>query len=237
MIFDPFELNYTKIKSYLNCPLIYKHIYIDKKFIAPTPLSSFGISLHRTLEKYSRKGTDLDDLFIYYDESWCNQGYSSSQESMEFYNKGRKILENYWLKDQNRKSTIVYVEQDFEFPFEKWTVRGTIDRVDRNTDGTYELIDYKTNLDEKNAMDIRDNLQLGIYAIGMKKAFNINIKTITQWILVKSEKISLPYDPSTQEKIFSVLREVGEKILNNDFSKKGNCSICPIKNICSECNI
>lgn len=234
MIFDPFELNYTKIKTYLNCPLIYKYIYINKKFIPPTPFSSFGISLHRTLEKYARKGADLNDLFVYYDESWCNQGYVSSQQSLEFYNKGKKILENYWLQDRVRKSTIVYVEQDFEFPFEKWIVRGTIDRVDRNPDGTYELIDYKTNFDEKNETDIRDNLQLGIYALGMKKAFNLEIKTITQWILVKSEKISMPYDPTTQENVFAVLREVGEKILNNDFSKKGNCLICPIKNSCPE---
>jgi RecB family exonuclease len=236
MIFDPFELNYTKIKFYLNCPLIYKYIYIDKKFIPPTPFSSFGISLHRTLEQYSRRGRDLNDLFLYYDENWCNQGYLSSQQSLEFYNKGRKILENYWLQEQDRKTAIVYVEQNFEFPFEKWTVKGTIDRVDRNVDGSYDLIDYKTSLDEKNGMDIRDNLQLGIYAIGMKKAFNINIKTITHWILVKSEKISMPYNSLNQEKIFLILREVGEKILSSDFSKRGNCLICPIKKFCSESN-
>lgn len=234
MIFDPFELNYTKVKSYLDCPYLYKYRYIDRRFPPHTPFSSLGISVHRALDRYHSSGGDLEALFFYYDEGWHNQGFETPQQCMEFYNRGRKILENYRSAElAARDSEIVFTEKDFEFELEKWRVKGSIDRVDK-IDGGYEIIDYKMGFEGKTEAELRNDLQLAIYALGLKKDFNMEPLRLSWFLMVKGEKISIPYDPGTAEAVLAVLKDTGEKILELDLSRKGNCAVCAIRNLCSE---
>ncbi len=252
---DPFELNFSKVKAYLNCPYLYKFLYLDRNYAPHTPFSALGISVHRALDRYhsqggspsgpfardpqadgggrAAEGQGLGDLLLYYDEGWHHHGYETPQQALEFYAKGRKILKNYRKAEQEAAlAEIVFTEKDFEFEFERWRVRGTIDRVDR-VNGGYELIDYKMGFEPKTAEDLKNDLQLSMYAIGLKKAFNMEAKTVSWLLLIKGEKLSVPYDPSCEQRVLALLRETGEKILALDLSRKGECSVCPIKKICA----
>ncbi|HOX23515.1 MAG TPA: PD-(D/E)XK nuclease family protein, partial [Elusimicrobiales bacterium] len=142
MLFDPHELNYSKIRTYRECPRLYRLIYIEQKRQPLTPLSSLGISLHRALDSFHNGGRDLQDLFDAYDASWLGAGYADAQEQMTHYKRGRQLLESYWLTETERKSTVKWTEKTFEFPAEEFRIKGTIDRVDRNPDGSWEIIDY-----------------------------------------------------------------------------------------------
>ncbi len=229
---NPLELNYSKIMAYKNCPFLYAYIYLNGKYTPYSAKSSLGVSIHRALAKYARFGGDLSDLFIYYDESWNNSGFQSPQESMEFYNKGSRILEDFWLNNQDKKSRIIFAERDFKFNFEKWTVKGTIDRLDRNADGKYELIDYKIGFENRDDFNPLENLQLGIYAIGLEESFNINVDYLTCWFLLRSQRVSAAYDKSARAFVFDEIRNIGEKIINKDYSSKGDCQKCSIKKLC-----
>ena len=68
MMFDPLELNYSKIQAYLNCPFLYRFIYVERKFAPQTPFSSLGLSVHRALARYHAGGRDLSDLLMYYED-------------------------------------------------------------------------------------------------------------------------------------------------------------------------
>ena len=92
---DPFELNFSKVKAYLACPYLYKYIYLERKYAPHTPFSALGISVHRALDRYHSKGGDFGDLLLFYDEGWHHHGYETPQQALEFYARGRKILENY----------------------------------------------------------------------------------------------------------------------------------------------
>lgn len=232
MIFDPLELNYTKLKAWLDCPQLYKYCYIDKKYPPHTPFSALGISVHRALDRYHSQGGGLDGLVRYYDEGWHNGGFATPQQTIEFYNLGRKILENYWRADTaaDRPET-VFTERDFEFEFERWRVRGTIDRVDR-VPGGYEVLDYKMGFEERTPEDLKKDLQLAIYALALKKAFGMEPRSLAWFLLVKGEKLSVPYDPASEEAVMRLLRDTGEKILALDLSRKGNCASCAIKRLC-----
>jgi len=112
-------------------------------------------------------------------------------------------------------------------------VRGTIDRVDRlSPDGGYEIIDYKMGFETKTREDLEKDLQLSMYALALKKAFNMEARTISWLLLLKGEKVSTPYDPSREAAVLSVLRDTGEKILALDLSRKGKCPSCPIRKLC-----
>lgn len=233
MLFDPLELNYSKIKSYLDCPRLYKYIYVEQKRAPLTAGASLGISIHRALEVYHRTGGGLESLLESYDANWVNGGFSSSQEQVEFYNRGRDMLERYWNSDRDRKSRVVHVEKDFEFAMEKWRVRGTMDRVDLHPDGTWEIIDYKTGTEIKSEAEMTDSLQMGIYGLGMKRGLGISPDRITFWFLAQTKKATVFYDSSREESVLSVFKDAGEAILAEDYSPNtSNCRFCGFRKIC-----
>ncbi len=234
MIFDPLEINYSKIKAYLDCPFLYRYIYVERKFAPQTPFSSLGLSVHRALARYHAAGKDLSDLLAHYEDAWLNYGYSTAQESMEFYNRGAGVLENWWLYSQNNRAETIYSEKKFEFPFGKWRVKGTIDRVDRLGAGLVELIDYKMGFEGKTSKDVSSSLQLSMYAIGLSRALNLKVGAIAYFVLSGPEKISVPYDPSTEEATLGLVGGPAEKMLALDMSRKGECSRCPTRKFCPE---
>jgi len=233
MLFDPLELSYSKIKAYMDCPRMYWYIYVQKKRAPLTAEASLGLSIHKALEAYHRAGGAPEDMPEYYDANWFNQGFKSPQEQAEFYDKGKGMLERYLEVDRDRKSRIVHVEKEFEFAFEKWRVRGTIDRVDNHPDGTWEIIDYKTGAEIKSREQMADSLQMGIYGIGVKRALGLEPDKMTFWFLAKTKKSTLPYDPSREENVIAALERTGSEILKEDDSPNtANGPCCSLKKIC-----
>ncbi|HOW90493.1 MAG TPA: PD-(D/E)XK nuclease family protein, partial [Elusimicrobiales bacterium] len=228
---DPFELNYSKVRAYLTCPFLYKYVYLDRKYPPHTPFSSLGISVHRALARYhsgAREKRGIGDLLSAYDDSWHHQGFATPQQTLEFYRDGRRILENYWRAAGAGDGTM-FTEKDFDFPFERWRVRGTIDRVDRLPDGKgCAIIDYKMGFEKRTREALAGDLQLSIYAIGLGRNFGLEVRELSWMMLIQGERISVPYDPSGEEKVLAILRETGEKLLALDLSRKGDCASCPI---------
>ena len=238
---DPFELNYSKVRAYLSCPHLYKYIYLERRYPPHTPFSALGISVHRALARYHAAGETpkergLSDLMLYYDESWHHQGFETPQQTLEFYGLGRRILEDYCRAGQGgARAKTVFTEKDFDFPFEKWRVRGTMDRVDRALPGEgYEIIDYKMGFENRTREDLEKDLQLAIYAIGLKKNFNMDVSAVSWMMLVQGEKISVPYDPAREGPVLDLLRETGERMIALDLSHKGRCPSCSIRTFCQE---
>ena len=234
MAFDPLELNYSKVKAYLDCPHLYKYIYVDRCFAPLNPYSSLGLSVHKALARYHASGGDLSDLLAYYEDSWDNRGYAAPRQSMEFYNNGARVLEIFWAAAQGEKRRTVFSEKVFQFPFEKWRVRGTVDRVDRLDEDGFELIDYKMGFETKTPKDAAESLQLAIYALGFKRALNMAVRKVSFFVLNGMYKVSADYDGSGDEKILGLLRETGEKMLALDLARIGDCARCAIKNLCRQ---
>ena len=234
MIFDPLELNYSKIRAYLDCPFLYRYIYVERRFAPQSPYSSLGLSVHRALASFHANPGDLGDLMAYYEDAWLHQGYSTPQESMEFYNRGAEVLEKWWRHFQENRAQVIYSEKSFMFPFEKWRIKGTIDRVDRLPDGKVELIDYKMGFEDRNEWDAAGSLQLGIYALGLERGLALSVGAVGYFVLSSMRKVSAPYDQASAERTLSLVRETAEKMLALDLSRKGDCARCPVRRLCQE---
>lgn len=235
MFDNSYELNYTKLKSYLDCPLSYKYKFIDRKRPPLNANASLGLSLHNALDIYFRNNkTNLDDLLNAYIDNWVNAGFKTEQSQVEFYEKGKKLLETFWNTDKQRRSEVIYTEKNFEFNHGKWIVRGTIDRVDKTSDGKWELIDYKTGPEIKTQKELSKDFQLAIYAIGLKRNFDITPHYLSIYFLAYDKKVTVSYDKTTESEILKKIEDIGEEILKSDFKPRTQyCPICPFNKMCS----
>ena len=225
MYSDIYELNYSKIKSYLECPLVYKYKYMDGLKEGLVPASSLGVSIHRALEAYHARSNDPSEILSYYDDSWLGAGYKSAGEQMEWYLKGKKMLEDYAEAEYSRKTTVDSTEREFIFTQGEWTLRGKIDRIDKHPDGSWEVIDYKTGTDVDLSVPVTDSLQLGIYALGAQRAWNMKSGRASFYFIAFNQKLSAPFEAFDADKILSTFIGVGEKIRDNHFEP--DCTHCP----------
>lgn len=233
MYSDVKELNFSKIKTYKECPLLYKYKYIDGKREGLVPASSLGVSIHRALEAYHANSNDPSELLNYYDDCWLGAGYSSAGEQMEWYLKGKKMMEDYAQAEYERKTTVDSTEREFIFEYEGWTLRGKIDRIDKHPDGTWEVIDYKTGTDVDLSAPITDSLQLGIYSVGARRAWNMQKGKVTYYFTAFNQTQSAPFEAFDEQKILDIFIETGKKIEAQDFTPNtAHCSECAFKNEC-----
>ena len=236
MIFDALELNYSKINAYLSCPLLYRFIYVNRHYAPPTGPSSFGLSLHHAIAAYHAEGRSFGDLMVYYQDCWLHQGYETPQQAMEYYRMGVKILEKWHGFHRQDTNKVLYWEKNFRFEFERWTIKGTIDRIDLLPGGGAEIIDYKTGLEgqPRTEEQTANSLQLGMYALAAEEAFGLKPEKITYYILSVPQKVSVPYTKEIKKRTIEAIRNAGTKILEDDYSWRGKCEHCPIRNVCWE---
>ncbi len=233
MYSDVRELNFSKIKTYKECPLLYKYKYIDGKKEGLVPASSLGVSIHRALEAYHALSNDPSELLNYYDDCWLGAGYSSAGEQMEWYLKGKKMMEDYAQAEYERKTTVDSTEREFIFEYDGWTLRGKIDRIDKQPDGSWEVIDYKTGTDVDLSAPITDSLQLGIYSVGARRAWNMQKGKVTYYFTAFNQTQSAPFEAFDEQKILDTFIETGKKIEAQDFlPNTAHCCECAFKNEC-----
>lgn len=233
MFEDVYELNYSKIKTYLECPVLYKYKYVENRRENLVPASSLGISIHRTLEAYHSQSNDPSELLSYYDDCWLGAGYKTAAEQMEWYLKGKRMLETYAQREYERKSTIDSTEREFIFQEGKWTIRGKIDRTDRLPDGSWEIIDYKTGVDVDLSLPVTDSLQLGIYTVGARRAWNLQKGKATYYFTAYDTYQSAPFEAFDEQKILHTFVEIGQKIEVQDFPpNQAHCAECSFRTQC-----
>ncbi len=232
---DPHELNFSKIKTYRECPLAYKLKYIDGKKEGLTPSSSLGVSLHRTLEAYHSQSNDPSELLSYYDDCWMGAGYKNAGEQMEWYLKGRKMLETYQAREYERKTTVDSTEREFIFQEGEWTLRGKIDRIDKLPDGSWEVIDYKTGTDVDLTAPVTDSLQMGIYAVGARRAWNMQQGKASFYFVAFDQVHSAPFEAFDEQQIIDTFIQTGKRIVAQEFEPNtAQCANCAFNTRCDK---
>ena len=194
------RLSYSKLSSYKRCPRAWKKSYLDGLFsMEPRPFFSFGTALHEAMENFysphgAKKGT-LKHLLALWDEAFNNnrEGYRNEEEAEKYYQKGVEQLEKYhahYCADGKYRPAYA-IEEYFAVPLgQNAVMTGFIDRIDQLEDGTYEILDYKTEPTMRKQEAVDEDDQLTIYFWACETLFDMKIKQLSLLMTNFDKKIT-----------------------------------------------
>jgi len=231
-------VSYSQLETFSQCPLRYKYRYILGIPAPPSHVLSFGQTIHRTLRDFHRecllKGqADLDRLLNLYQHHWLPEGYDSKEHQQKRFEEGREILKRYFEKHKEALGEPVFLEKKFTLKIGQTSLIGSIDRVDRRPDGSFEIIDYKTGKVKEQKYVDKDE-QLSIYALAAKEALGIDPQSLSLYFIEENKKLTTT---RSEEQLKEKRREIAEKIeeiKKSEFKPKVSmlCQWCPYRNLC-----
>jgi putative RecB family exonuclease len=195
---------------------------------------TFGHIIHKTLEKFHRnKEQTYEVLSECYDNAWKNDGFDDPQQIFEYYERGRQMLLNYYKSFSSLNTEVLYVEKAFDANIGKYKFMGIIDRIDKCSDGKYEIIDYKTHAKVWNQEKIDQDLQLSFYVYACKNVFGFNLDKISIYFLSENKKIYTRRSKNEISCAINLAIETAENIEIENFGPDiSKCKICSFKLKC-----
>ena len=237
------RLSYSGISSYLDCPLKYYYSYVEKRRTSDTPALAFGKSVHEALRwLYDVKTPDphtSNELLDYLDECWLKEGYASTEERLRYFLHARSVLDLFY-----RNNIVEGEPVDMPFALEhKFLVdlgfcelSGVIDRMDKLPDGTFEILDYKTNRRLPPAKRLARDLQLPLYTVAAGKVWEVDVSRATFYYLVLNHRHSVHVGPDRVEEALLEVQKVAEAVSREEFDPCRN-NLCPWCDFISDCPV
>ncbi len=229
-------LSASDVETYLACPLKYKFARVFRIPVEPTINQRFGIVVHQVLERYhtGEHPGSLAEILGSLDTSWRRAGFGASDRERQLQAKAVAALTRYHERFGAEQAEPVWVERSFSFKLGAHLMRGRVDRVDRLPDGGYELIDYKTGR-PKSAEALRDDMQLALYAIAAREAWDLEAETRSYYYVLDDLKVRVGGAEVGGEWIRDTVEDVAQGILAQGFEPTpsyATCSQCDFRIVC-----
>jgi len=233
------RLSYSKMSLYMNCPRAYRRLYVDRVPPKPQPFFSFGTTIHETFEMLydpsnPRPRPTLDETLRIYEEvrKSHREGMASEEIEEKYRQDGIRQVTMYYnrfIKDREFQAAHA-IEEYFELPCGKYAVMtGFIDRVDRLSEGTFEILDYKTEPTDRTQDEVDHDKQLSIYFWACEDALGMKISRLSLFMLDHDKKISTTRTRADIPMVVEKVDETAFAMINEkEFAPKKNkyCKSC-----------
>lgn len=256
--------SYSAIGTYLQCPQKYKFQDIDRIRVPKGREAIFGTLIHGTLKFMFTANPlfpTLDEVIAHFRVNWPDKEAwmaeskhdtrkiaPSDEEEKAYFEEGVKMLKKFYEKNAPWNFTVLDLESRFEIVLtdektgETHILAGIIDRIDKLSDSTYEIIDYKTGKRMPSQDALNSDLQLSLYSLGLQKRWP-HIKpediTLSLYFLKHSEKLSTRPSSETTAKtkdhILKTIAEIQKKMrAGKEFEPMPSalCNWCGYRPIC-----
>jgi DNA helicase-2/ATP-dependent DNA helicase PcrA len=222
------DFSYSRLDTYGMCPSKYFYSYIQKEPRTSNSAALLGNIVHSVLEECvdQKKELDLGQLHLEYEKQKSNYDPDSNIPN-ELINVGSEILTEFYDKHSEEDFSIYEKELGFRFVIGTYVINGYIDRIDLYDDETINIIDYKTGKWEVAQKNIKDNLQLGIYAIAMSLLFpDKKIRAELYYLRSGKRKAHLYTQEDIENAKVSLVEKIGKIMQDTSFSPTGNERVC-----------
>jgi RecB family exonuclease len=233
------RLSYSKMGLFENCPRSYKKLYIDRIPPKPQPFFSFGTCIHETFENvydpdHPIEKPNLEELLNIYATTWKKhrEGYKDEGTEQKYKDDGTRQVTMYYHRfiDDKPFQSAYSIEDYFEIPIGKYAVMtGFIDRIDRLPDGTFEILDYKTEPTNRTQDEVDHDKQLSIYYWACETSMGLKISKLSLFMLDHDCIISTTRQAADVEKVVKHVDGMAYRMIHEkEFAPRKNkyCKSC-----------
>lgn len=240
------HLSCSQMNLYLQCPLKYKFLYIDKlpKPFKPSGLA-FGGSIHAALawlhkQRVNGNNVPLEKLLKIFDADWYAQKldneirYKNGEAETRLTVMAKEMLSLYFNQPYQKP---VGAEVPFVLPLVNLS---TGERLDINIEGYIDLIEkddtiseFKTSSQAMNSRDLDDHLQLTAYGYAYEMLYRRSPKLLKLIDFVKTRRpriITLETDAKklNLQRFFYLARQILKGIKSRVFFPRASfmCKDC-----------
>ena len=185
--------SYSKLNTFISCPLKYRLTYIDRNKKKDQSIEAFfGIVMHECLEWiYSKKAKkygqyfSLDHVTNKFKQIWEKNFHSNirvfhfrkpdrlsgfiSKKKIEYYSLGiNSLVKFYSFSGPYFDSNTIKVEDRIRFDIDGHKFEGILDRVDLEDNSKIKVIDYKTGKKKLTDKKLSSDMQMGLYLHAVK---------------------------------------------------------------------
>lgn len=255
------RFSFTQLAAFRKCPLQYKFAHIYRIPVLGSYQKSFGQSMHlvfqRVLELHRERvrsvqgdlfsapvampavsgpglRVSLEEALRMLDEAWIDEWYETRERHDEYYQKGRAAIVAFCQAYAKEVPDVVEIEKDFTLIFGQHSLKGKIDRVDRLSDGSMMVLDYKTG-SAKDVLEAEDKEQLYLYQIALEER-GLTVSKLAYVYVMEWKSIEI--DPLRDKARVAFLEKIEQRmddVLRSDYKPtpdKMTCKYCDFKNIC-----
>ncbi|MHB8511238.1 MAG: RecB family exonuclease [Actinomycetota bacterium] len=232
------RLSYSSLSTYETCPLQYKFRYVDKAPARPSPILSFGNALHEALKRWYNQpvpvAPPLGDLLTHLEDVWDSSSFGSQAMERSYKNHAKQVLTDFHAHNAPSFRIPVALEQRFDINIDGVRVTGVIDRMDRHPDGSYEIIDYKTNRRLPPLARVQENLQLSIYYIAAWEVWGIRPDKLTLYFLLPGQPLTTTRSMDDVAATRSTIARIAQSIGSEKFEPRESalCNWCDYQASC-----
>ena len=251
---EKFTISPSTLNSYLACPraFLYSSVLDIPIYDKDNSNAHFGSAIHRTLQwcvNYAKENCRYPDkaqVLSSFEKNLENEKFDSQEQRTTYMKRGMKCIDKYYKQMlETPYDRILATEYSFNFvPFEDNFLKGFIDRIEKNDDGTVEVYDYKTGsaksksqiADGKDYENYLNQLKFYKYAYELQ---NPNKKVSRAGLIFVEEPDSNFYSDLTEddnknikEKIEFAYKNINELNFNPPKQDERKCDYCDFKHLC-----
>ena len=238
---DKYSFSATSLSLYESCPLAYKYRMYDRlKSPGYSPDAIFGIFIHNILEKiYQTDQSDKDSILLVLEDEWDELRFDSLTQSNEYKKEALNLLNDYFKENPIDRDIRYVLEKEFSAFIGDVEFRGKLDRIDVNTSGEMQIIDYKTSQKKKTQKSIIKDLQLPYYFFLLSRStddeskFEISSGKFEYVRHAESPSVEIQLNKDDIDRVEDRVRNISSSVQRSVFTPKKNsiCYYCEFKRL------
>ncbi len=223
----------SSINAFKSCPRAYYFQYVYKnpktglKVQLINPKLALGAVMHDVLAQFLHNtavSKEKEQLFSILTRYWGEiagekGGFSSLEEENQYKNRALKMLENFWANPHFKSVSPIPMP---DFPKldlgEDLILTGKLDWIEKEDEGMYHIIDFKTGEKEEKS----DSIQLSTYAI-LAGSFLTNPKIRASYWYLDKDPDFRPFDLPEAKETLEKLKQMGLIMKNSRLTNSFRC--------------
>lgn len=238
----PLRLSFSRVDTYLTCPLKFRFSYVDRLPQEPSPALSWGTSVHAALESWwDRKlpqPPPVDVLLQGLYDGWDDTGFEGMEreEKLRWYAHAQDVLRRHHARYAPVYVPAVACEQWFELDVgDGVEVVGSIDHVARTSSGGIGIVDWKTNRKAKPRQRVLGSLQLAIYCLAARELWGQEPEWVALDFVVPGVRVSVDRAEIDVDGALATIRDVATRVRDaTDYAPRPSplCPWCDYRSLC-----